>query len=102
MSALAVNTHCAGVTIIREPDPDYDDGWFESHEKNNNIRKQNAFWHLHLDYSPGQTTFFWTLYPYKIGEDMQFAGPPISGEGNTPKVGDQIYIAVTKRGANIP
>jgi hypothetical protein len=49
--ALAVNTRCGGVTVIRDPHPDYDVSWFETSQNNSKIRTQSDYWNLHLDYN---------------------------------------------------
>jgi hypothetical protein len=95
-SALAVNTGCVGVTVIRDPDFDYDGKTLV--ETNWKIRTQSDHWELHLDYNPGHKTYGWTLIPKK---GLDFAGSLVSGEGDTPKVADQVCTVVTKRGATI-
>jgi hypothetical protein len=99
VDALAVNTRCGGVTIICDPHPDYDGGSSDTLQTNWNIKTQSDHWDLHLDYNPGQKTYGWTLFPTKAG--ALSSGPFVSGEGETPKVADQICIVVTKRGATI-
>jgi hypothetical protein len=99
IDALAVNTRCAGVTVIRSPHPDYDRGSSDILQTNRDIRNKNDHWDLHLDYNPGHKTYGWTLFPNKAGAHS--AGSLVSGEGDTPKVADQICIVVTRRGATI-
>jgi len=93
--ALAVNTRCGGVTVIRN----FDTGSSEKIENNQNIRQQKDYWVLFLDYNPGQKTYGWTLFPEKAGGHS--AGPLVNGEGDTAKVADQICTVVTRRGAAI-
>jgi hypothetical protein len=95
--ALAVNTRCAGVTVIRDPHPDYDSGGLS--EANRKIKDQKPHWDLMLDYSPATKIFGWTLFPEKPGSGS--AGALVSGEGTTSKVADAICTVVTGRGANI-
>jgi hypothetical protein len=97
--ALAVNTRCRGVTVMRDPHSDYDRGWFEVYEKNEKIKNQSDYWSLHLDYNPGHKTYAWALFPDKAGGDP--AGPFVGGEGDTSKVADQICAVVTRQGATI-
>jgi hypothetical protein len=98
--ALAVNTRCGGVTVIRDLHPDYDGpSWFETSRNNSKIQTQSDYWNLHLDYIPGQKTYGWTLFSYKAGGTSW--GAIINGEGATPKVADDICTVVTRRGATI-
>jgi hypothetical protein len=97
--ALAVNTRCRGVTVMRDPHPDYDPSWLEVHQKNQKIKNQSDYWNLHLDYNPGHKTYAWALFPDKAGGDP--AEPFVSGEGDTSKVADQICTVVTRQGATI-
>ena len=94
--ALAVNTRCAGVTVIRDPHPKFDGSFSQTIS---NIKNQKPYWDLMLDYTPGQKIFGWTLFPKKPGGDS--AGALVNGEGVTSEVADAICIVVTGRGANI-
>jgi hypothetical protein len=100
-SQMATNTRCQGVDVFRLNDDQYDG-------KNNLIelsdQMKQGHWGLHLDYSPGQTKHYWTLFPY-TGGDL-FGGKlvdsgVVSGEGTVSQIADQICTVVTKRGANI-
>jgi hypothetical protein len=101
IDALAVNTRCGGVTVIRDPHPDYDGGGPDSLLNNDKIKNQKDHWELFLDYNPGHKTYGWTLFSNKAGPLLGRTGPLVSGEGDTPKVSDQSCIVVTKRGATI-
>ncbi len=96
MDALAVNTNCAGITVTRDPHPEYDSGVPTT---NYIIKKQKPYWDLFVDYAPGQKTFNWTLFSNKSGGK----GPPepINGEGTLAKAATDICIVVTGRGATI-
>ena len=94
-----MNPRCGGVTVIRDPHPDYDGGWSKTHEANYKLRHEKPYWDLHLDYNPGHKEYGWTLFPTK--PDGAFAGAIVNGEGTTPKVADQICTVVTGRGATI-
>jgi len=96
LDALAVNVRCGGVTIYRDPHPDYDRGWSEA---NRILRGQKPYWDLMLDYTPGRKEYSWTLFPKKAGGD--FAGALVNGEGTTRQAAGQICIVVTGQGANI-
>jgi hypothetical protein len=104
-NALAVNTRCGGVTIIRDPHPDFDKyDWSETSQANQKIKSQSDHWDLHLDYSPGHKTFGWTLFPHKAGgfePPASLARSLISGEGDTTKAANDICTVVTRRGATI-
>jgi hypothetical protein len=102
LDALAVNPRCGGVTVIRDPHPDYDEGgrWSATKEANYNLRQQKPYWDLHLDYNPGHKEYGWTLFPTKAGGRADYPGM-VSGEGATLKVAGEICIVVTVRGANI-
>jgi hypothetical protein len=97
IDALAVDTKCAGVTVMRDPHPDYDRG--SPQDEIRKISQRSAHWDLHIDYNPGSKTYGWTLFPNDPGPKL--AGPFVSGEGDTAKNADQICVVVTKKGAVI-
>jgi hypothetical protein len=97
IDALAVNTRCGGVTVMRDPHPDYDRG--SDTDEVRKVGQQSFHWDLHIDYNPGSKTYGWTLFPTDPGPKM--AGPFVSGEGDTAKNADQICVVVTKKGAVI-
>jgi hypothetical protein len=98
--ALAINIRCGGVTVIRDPHPDYDGpSSLETIQNNLKIKSQSDHWDLHLDYNPGQKTYWWTLFSYKAGETQ--IGAIINGEGATLKIAHDICTVVTRRGATI-
>ena len=100
MDALALNTRCGGVTVIREPQFDWErDYWLSVYQDHAKIKKQGPYWDLMLDYTPGIDIYGWTLFPEKA--DGHSAGPMVNGEGTTPQVADQICTVVTRRGATI-
>jgi hypothetical protein len=97
LNALALNTSCAGVTVIRDPHPKYDGGgWSQTNRK---IRDQKAHWDLHLDFRPGEKTYAWWLFSRSAGSMSWNA--IIDGQGETPKVANDICVAVSGRGATI-
>jgi hypothetical protein len=87
--AIAVNSKCAGVTVIRDPGP----------EANRNIKDQQAYWDLLLNYNPGKKIFGWILDP--VGPGGKLTAGQVNGEGTVSKAADQICIVVTGRGAII-
>jgi hypothetical protein len=94
MDALALNTRCGGVTVIREPHPDWEhDYWLSVYQEHAKLKKRGPYWDLMLDYTPGINIYGWTLFPEK--------GRMVNGEGTTPQVADQICTVVTRRGATI-
>jgi hypothetical protein len=102
IAALAVNTRCGGVTVIRDFDHNFDRKvWEDNFQANLKTRLQSDHWDLFLDYSPGHTTFGWTLFPKKAGLDGRISGPIVDGEGDATKAADQICTVVTGRGATI-
>jgi hypothetical protein len=102
LDALAVNTRCRGVTVIRDPHPDYDhDNWLSVYQANAKIKNQNPYWDSYLDYTPGLKVYGWTLFPEKVPGRGSRLGAMVQGEGATPQVADQICIVVTGGGASI-
>jgi len=107
VNALAINTRCGGVTVMFDPHPDYDRyGYSDANAKIWKIRRQSAHWDLHLDHSPGQKTYAWTLFANKAagfwGNGLPQQDGMVSGEGaNIPQVADQICTVVTRQGATI-
>ncbi len=97
IDALAVELLCAGITMIRDPHPDFDGGGFSP--DNYAIKQQKAHWDLHLDYQPGSKAFGWTMFPNKGG--MKPDGPLVNGEGTASKAARQICIVASGRGATI-
>lgn len=97
--ALAVEPLCGGVTVIRDPHPDFDKLKNGFSKANDDVKQKQPFWDLHLDYRPGEKVFGWTLFPNKAG--MKSDGPLVSGDGDTIKAAKQICTVVTRRGATI-
>jgi hypothetical protein len=97
IDALAVEPLCAGVTMIRDPHPDFDGGGFS--QSNYAIKQQKVHWDLHLDYQPGSKVFGWTMFPNQAG--MKPDGPFLNGEGTVSKAAKQICIVASGRGATI-
>jgi hypothetical protein len=97
LDALAVEPLCAGVTIRRDPHPDFNGGNFS--QTNYEIKQAKPHWDLHLDYNPGSKIFGWTLFPNKAG--MKPDGAFVNGEGSVAKAASQICIVVSGRGASI-
>jgi hypothetical protein len=95
--ALAVEPICAGITMMRDPHPDFDGGGVS--QTNYDLRQRKAHWDLHLDYQPGSKVFGWTLFPNKAG--MKPDGNFVSGEGTASKSAKQICIVASGRGATI-
>jgi hypothetical protein len=98
MNSLAVNTRCAGVTVIREPHPDFDKRPLS--EANQRLKEQRPHWDLMLDYN-GKNPFGWTLFPMKAGYLNGYFGELVEGEGNVVEAANQICIVVTGKGATI-
>jgi len=96
MDALAVNTNCAGITVTRDPHPEYDSGVPST---NYIIKKQKPYWDLFADYVPGQKIFNWTLFSNKSGGE----GPPesVNGGGTLAQAATDICTVVNGRGAKI-
>jgi hypothetical protein len=90
IDALAVNTRCGGVTVMREPHPDYDRG--SDTAEVSKVRQKSSHWDLHIDYNPGSKIYGWTLFPNEPGPKA--GGPFVGGEGETAKNADQICIVV--------
>lgn len=95
IDALAVNTRCGGVTVMREPHPDYDRG--SDTAEASKVRQRSSHWDLQIDYNPGSKVYGWTLFPNEPGPKV--GGPFIGGGGQTAKNADQICIVVTQDGA---
>ena len=91
--ALAVNTHCAGVTVIRDPHPGYDG---RISQTNYEIRRQTPYWDLHLNYIPGAKTFDWALFPSNSGGPLVF-GALLNGEGTVSKAATDICSLIAER-----
>jgi hypothetical protein len=85
-----------GVTLIRDPHPDFDGGGFERNWK---VKQQKPYWDLLLDYYPGSSVFGWTLYPEAPG--MKSLGAGVDGQGDVAKTAEQVCIVVTRQGAVI-
>jgi hypothetical protein len=99
LDALAVNTRCGGVTVIRDLHQEYDPDWLVVYRTNRKIKDQKPYWDLFLDYNPGLKVHGWTLFPQKAGGAP--AGPMVSGEGDTAKIADQICAVIKRQGASI-
>jgi hypothetical protein len=97
IDALAVEPLCAGITVIRDPHPDFDHGGVSL--DNLAIRREKPYWDLHLDYQPGSKVFGWTMFPNKAG--MTFDGALVNGEGTASIAARQICIVASGRGATI-
>lgn len=97
IDALAVNTKCGGVTVMREPHPDYDHGSDTAEVLK--VRPRSSHWDLHIDYDPGSKVYGCSLFPNDPGPKM--AEPFVTGEGDTAKNTDQIWVVVTRKGATI-
>ena len=97
IDALAVEPLCAGVTMIRDPHPDFYGGGFS--QDNYAIRQEKPNWDLHLDYQPGSKVFGWTMFSNKAG--MRSDRPFVNGEGTAPTAAKQICIIASGRGATI-
>jgi hypothetical protein len=95
--ALAAEPVCAGITVIRDPHPDFDGVGVS--QTNYALKQQKAYWNLHLDYQPGSRVFGWTLFPNKAG--MKSDGNLVSGEGTASKAAKQICIVASGGGATI-
>jgi hypothetical protein len=98
MNALAVNTRCAGVTVIRDPHPDFDKRPLS--EANRRLREQRPHWDLMMDYN-GKKPFGWTLFPMNAGYNTGYFGELVEGEGNFAEAATQICTVVTGKGATI-
>jgi hypothetical protein len=77
IDALAVNTKCGGVTVMREPHPDYDHGSDTAEVLK--VRPRSSHWDLHIDYDPGSKVYGCSLFPNDPGPKM--AEPFVTGEG---------------------
>jgi len=97
IDALAVEPLCGGVTVIRDPHPEYDGGGFS--KENFAIKQSKPHWDLHLDYRPGTKAFGWTLFFNKPG--MKPDGAIVNGEGIASKAASQICTVASGRGATI-
>jgi hypothetical protein len=95
--ALAVEPLCFHVTVVKDPDRNYDAGSTAASRANYAIRQKKPFWDLHLDYRPGSKVFGWHLFPNDAG--LKSSGPLVSGEGTKTEVARQICIAASGRGA---
>lgn len=95
IAQLAINTRCAGVSVFRENHPSYDG-------RNNYLdlttQRKQFHWVLFLDYTPGQKTHEWTLFPNDADKPLNGM---LEGQGTPAEIADQICTVVTKRGANI-
>lgn len=98
IDALAVEPVCAGVTMMRDPHPNFDGGGSFS-QSNYAIKQQKAYWDLHLDYQPGSKVFGWTMFNNIAG--MKPDGPFVNGEGTASKAAKEICIVASGRGATI-
>ena len=90
IDALAVNTKCGGVTVMRDPHPDFDRG--SDTAEVSKVRQRSSHWDLHLDYNPGSKVYGWTLFPNKPGPKV--GGPFVGGGGETAENADQICSVV--------
>jgi hypothetical protein len=97
IDALAVEPLCGGVSVVRDPHPDFDGGGLS--QGNYAMKQQKAHWDLHLDYQPGSKVLGWTMSPNKAGTKPD--GAFVSGEGDSTKAAKQICIVASGRGATI-
>src|SRR5205814_2900963 len=94
IDALAVEPLCGGVSVVRDPHPDFDGGGFS--QTSFAMKQERAHWNLHFDYQPGSKVFGWTMFPNKAG--MKSNGAFVSGEGDPSKAAKQICIVAAGRG----
>ena len=97
VEALAVEPLCFHVTVVKDPDRNYDAGSSAASRANLAVRKKNPFWDLHLDYRPGSKVFGWHLFPNDAGPKS--SGPLVSGEGTKTEAASQICSVASGRGA---
>jgi hypothetical protein len=101
IDALAAEPLCAGITMIRDPHPEFDRGGFSEKLSQDNHKLKQAYphWDLYLDYQPGGKVFGWAMFKNKAG--MRPDGPLLNGEGNAPKAAKAICIIASDRGGTI-
>jgi hypothetical protein len=99
LDALAAEPLCAGITMIRDPHPEFDRGGFSENlsQENHALKQAYPHWDLHLDYQPGSKVFGWAMYRNKAG--MRPDGPLLSGEGNASKAAKAICTIASGPGA---
>jgi hypothetical protein len=97
VKALAVEPLCFQVTVVKDPDRNYDAGSSFASRANFAIRQKKPFWDLHLDYRPGSKVFGWHLFPNDAG--LKSSGPLASGEGTKTEAANQICSVASGRGA---
>ena len=97
VEALAVEPLCFHVTVVKDPDRNYDAGSSAASRANYAIRQKKPFWDLHLDYRPGSKVFGWHLFPNDAG--LKSSGPLVSGEGTKTEAANQICSVASGRGA---
>lgn len=97
VEALAVEPLCFHVTVVKDPDRNYDPGSSAASRANDAIRRKKPFWDLHLDYRPGSKVFGWHLFPNDAGPKS--SGPLVSGEGTKTEAASQICSVASGRGA---
>ena len=97
VEALAVDPVCFHVTVVKDPDRNYDAGSTAASRANYAIRQKKPFWDLHLDYRPGSKVFGWHLFPNDAG--LKSSGPWVSGEGTKTEAANQICSVASGCGA---
>jgi hypothetical protein len=97
VEALAAEPLCFHVTVVKDPDRNYDAGSTAASRANYAIRQKKPFWDLHLDYRPGSKVFGWHLFPNDAGPKS--SGPLVSGEGTKTEAARRICIVASGRGA---
>jgi hypothetical protein len=97
VEALAVEPLCFHVTVVKDPDRNYDAGSSAASRANLAVRQKNPFWDLHLDYRPGSKVFEWHLFPNDAG--LKSSGPLVSGEGTKAEAANQICVVASGRAA---
>jgi hypothetical protein len=95
VAALAVEPLCFHVTVVKDPDRNYDARTSAASRANYAIRQKKPFWDLHLDYRPGSKVFGWHLFP-SVG--LKSSEPFVSGEGTKTQAAGQICTVASGRG----
>jgi hypothetical protein len=97
VEALVAEPLCFHVTVVKDPDRNYDAGSSAASRANYAIRQKKPFWDLHLDYRPGSKVFGWHLFPNDAG--LKSSGPSVSGEGTKTEAASEICSVASGRGA---
>jgi hypothetical protein len=97
IDALAGEPLCAGITMIRDPHPEFDRGGFS--QDNYALKQAYPHWALHLNYQPGSKVFGWAMFKNKAG--MTPDGPLLNGEGTASKAAKATCIVASGRDATI-